>query len=141
MIKKQRYNKRIWEIYYTFVVQELFESIVTANRRNSHDSQIVTSFFSKQFQEKRFYKYVARTVGKVCSRQEIELIRFYIFPGNYDRGIFIFDLLLSSKNHEAFQKQHFPGQPLISFQGGLVKQEKSVIIGPYTRLPDSNNIQ
>jgi hypothetical protein len=54
---------------------------------------------------------------------------------------FVFILLLSGKNHEAFQKQHFPGQPLISFQGGLVKQEKSVIIGPYTRLPDSNNIQ
>jgi hypothetical protein len=65
----------------------------------------------------------------------------YIFPGNYDRGIFIFDLLLSVKNHEAFQKQDFSGQPLISFQRGLVKQEKSVIIGPYTRLPDSNNIQ
>jgi hypothetical protein len=33
-------------------------------------------------------------------------------------------LLLSGKNHEAFQKQHFPGQPLIPFQGGgLVKQE------------------
>ena len=24
---------------------------------------------------------------------------------------------------------------------GACKQEKSVIIGPYTRLPDSNNIQ
>ena len=40
-----------------------------------------------------------------------------------------------------FIKEIFAGQSLISFQGGLVKQEKSVIIGPYTRLPDSNNIQ
>ena len=33
-----------------FVVQELFESIATANRRNSHGRQIVTSLFSKQLQ-------------------------------------------------------------------------------------------
>ena len=31
----------------TFVVQELFEGIATANRRNSHDYQIVTTLFSK----------------------------------------------------------------------------------------------
>ena len=47
MIKKQRYNKHIQEIYYTFVVRELFESIATANRRNSHDSQIVTAIPQK----------------------------------------------------------------------------------------------
>jgi hypothetical protein len=37
---------------------------------------------------------------------------------------FVFILLLSGKNYEAFQKQHFPGQPLISFQGGACKARK-----------------
>ena len=48
-------------------------------------------------------------------------------------------LLLSGKNHEAFQKQHFSGQPLIPFQGGDCKARKSVIVVPCTCLPDSNN--
>lgn len=37
----------ISEKCYTFVIQELFESIATANRRKSHDSQIVSTLFSK----------------------------------------------------------------------------------------------
>ena len=95
--------------------------------------------------------------------------------------ILVYILLLSGKNHEASQKQDFPGQPIClvyiwailgekcriklkmgnnnhiwlvhshlskrflpdsreyPFKGGACKARKSVIIDPYTCLPDSNN--
>ena len=36
-------------------------------------------------------------------------------------------------------KEIFTGQPLISFKRGACKARESVIIAPYTCLPDSNN--
>ena len=45
--KENDYKSRLAQVEEFLKIEEKDESIATANRRNSHDSQIVTSLFSK----------------------------------------------------------------------------------------------